>query len=58
MARSPAAALAVAALLAALAWAAPARAANYELAIDAPEELIEPLRERTLLGRWRDGPVP
>ncbi len=56
MARSPAAALAVAALLAALAWAAPARAANYELAIDAPEELIEPLRERTLLGRWRDGP--
>lgn len=54
MARSPAAAFAVASLLAALAWAAPAFAANYELAIDAPEELVEPLRERTLLGRWRE----
>ena len=57
MARSPAAAaFAVASLLAALAWAAPAFAANYELAIDAPEELVEPLRERTLLGRWREEP--
>lgn len=57
MARSPAAAaFAVASLLAALAWAAPAFAVNYELAIDAPEELVEPLRERTLLGRWREEP--
>jgi translocation and assembly module TamA len=32
--------------------ASPAFAANYELAIDAPEELLEPLRTRTLLGRW------
>jgi len=56
MARSPAAAFAVASLFAVLVWAAPARAANYELSIDAPEELVEPLSERTLLGRWREEP--
>ncbi|TXL68663.1 autotransporter assembly complex protein TamA [Zeimonas arvi] len=32
--------------------ALPARAENYRLEIEAPEELVEPIRERTLLGRW------
>ncbi|MEN9317167.1 MAG: hypothetical protein RIS35_3560, partial [Pseudomonadota bacterium] len=27
---------------------------NYRLRIDAPEELVEPLRTRTLLGRWQN----
>lgn len=36
----------------ALAAALPARAENYRLEIEAPEELVEPIRERTLLGRW------
>lgn len=40
----------------ALGGAAPALAANYELTIEAPEQLIEPLRARTLLGRWIDEP--
>ncbi|MCO5108063.1 MAG: autotransporter assembly complex protein TamA [Burkholderiaceae bacterium] len=52
MARLPAAAFAVVVLVAALAFATPALAANYELEIDAPDELVAPLRERTLLGRW------
>jgi len=39
-----------------LALAAPAWAANYELDIEAPEELVQPLRERTLVGRWLDEP--
>ncbi|RPH60539.1 MAG: hypothetical protein EHM83_14295, partial [Burkholderiales bacterium] len=39
-----------------LGFAAPSLAANYEIAIDAPEELVEPLRTRTLLGRWIDEP--
>lgn len=39
-----------------LALAGPARGANYELVIEAPEELVQPLRERTLLGRWIDEP--
>lgn len=44
----------VLALLAGLpAWA---RAANYELRIEAPDELEEPLRTRTLIGRWVDEP--
>lgn len=30
----------------------PAHAENYRLEIEAPEELVEPIRERTLLGRW------
>ncbi len=34
--------------------AAPALAANYRLDIEAPEELVEALRTRTLLGRWID----
>ncbi len=58
MARSTAAASAVAGLLAA--WltvgAAPALAANYALEIEAPEELVDALRTRTLLGRWLDEP--
>ena len=33
-----------------------ARTVNYQLQIEAPEELVEPLRERTLLGRWREDP--
>lgn len=32
--------------------ALPAHAENYRLEIEAPEELVEPIRERTLLGRW------
>ena len=43
-------------LVVALGGAAPALAANYELAIEAPEQLVEPLRSRTLLGRWIDEP--
>ena len=35
-----------------LAAALPARAENYRLEIEAPEELVAPIRERTLLGRW------
>lgn len=35
-----------------LAAALPAHAENYRLEIEAPEELVEPIRERTLLGRW------
>lgn len=38
----------------ALALPGPALAANYALEIEAPEELVGPLRERTLLGRWID----
>jgi len=34
----------------------PARAANYRLEIDAPGELLEPLRTQTLVGRWRTEP--
>lgn len=34
-----------------LAWAA-----NYRLEIDAPSEVVGPLREHTLLGRWIDEP--
>ncbi len=42
-------------LVAAAIVAAPcARAANYELSIEAPDELVEPLRTRTLMGRWID----
>jgi len=33
-----------------------ARTVNYQLQIEAPEELVEALRERTLLGRWREDP--
>ena len=32
------------------------RRANYRLEIEAPAELTEALRTRTLLGRWRDDP--
>lgn len=32
--------------------ALPAHAENYRLEIEAPEDLVEPIRERTLLGRW------
>jgi len=39
-----------------LAAAAPGLAANYRLDIEAPAELVEPLRTRTLLGRWIDEP--
>ncbi|MCL4184987.1 MAG: hypothetical protein KJ011_16225, partial [Burkholderiaceae bacterium] len=39
-----------------LTLAAPVLAANYELDIEAPEELVQPLRERTLLGRWLEEP--
>jgi len=37
-------------------WAValPAVAANYRLEVEAPAELIGPIRERTLLGRWID----
>ena len=60
MARLQAAASAAASvvvfLLAAFAFAAPALAANYELEIDAPDELVAPLRSRTLLGRWLEEP--
>src|SRR5690606_18600613 len=42
------------AVLLAVAW--PAFAANYDLAIAAPAQLVEPLRARTLLGRWIDEP--
>lgn len=31
-------------------------AANYELKVDALPELVEPIRTRTLLGRWIDAP--
>jgi len=34
----------------------PGRAVNYQLEIEAPPELEEALRSRTLLGRWRDDP--
>ncbi len=30
--------------------------AHYRLSISAPEALIEPIRERTLIGRWRERP--
>lgn len=29
---------------------------NYRIVIDAPDELVEPLRTRTLLGRWQSDP--
>lgn len=32
----------------------PARAANYQLRVDALTELVEPIRTRTLVGRWID----
>ncbi|HEY0879517.1 MAG TPA: BamA/TamA family outer membrane protein [Zeimonas sp.] len=35
---------------------ADARAANYELKVDALGELVEPIRNRTLVGRWIDDP--
>ena len=47
-------------VLAAIAIAAPvfgfAQQANYRIEIDAPRELVEPLRTQTLLGRWRTDP--
>lgn len=46
----------LAALVAGVGIAAPAPAANYRLDIEAPAELVEPLRARTLLGRWIDEP--
>lgn len=36
--------------------APPAAVVNYLLEIEAPDELREPLRSRTLLGRWREDP--
>lgn len=39
-------------VLVALATALPARAANYELQVEALPELVEPIRTRTLVGRW------
>jgi len=35
-------------------WPAGAFPANYRLVVDAPDELVGPIRERTLLGRWID----
>ncbi len=35
---------------------APAAKANYELIIEAPEELLNPIRQRTLIGRWQMRP--
>lgn len=43
-------------LLAASAAARTAYAANYELRVDALPELVEPIRSRTLVGRWIDDP--
>lgn len=44
----------IAAVLFAGVLAQPALAANYRLEIEAPDELVGPIRERTLLGRWVD----
>lgn len=49
-------ALAFGVALAMLGATAPAGAANYELQIEALPELVEPLRTRTLVGRWIEDP--
>jgi translocation and assembly module TamA len=48
--------LLVAAWLMCMTAVAHAQQPNYRLEIDAPEELVQPLREQTLAGRWRTEP--
>lgn len=47
----------VAAVLGPLAAAPASAAANYGLKVDALAELVEPIRTRTLVGRWIDDPA-
>src|SRR5690606_3845734 len=48
--------LAVFAALGLPGWVGEALAANYELEVEALPELVEPIRTRTLVGRWIDDP--